>query len=67
MVPPTVNEDAAPCNKTTIVACKSFASLLGAGDEKMTKSLRHNTIKKAGVDAAAAWVPPLADLENPGA
>ena len=37
MVPLAIHEDAAPCNKTSSVVCKSFSSLIGAGDKKVTK------------------------------
>ena len=64
MVPLAIHEDAAPCNKTSSVLCKSFSSLIGARDEKVTKLIRHNKIKVVGSDVGDAWKPLLADLES---
>jgi hypothetical protein len=66
MVPLAIHEDAAPCNKTSSVLCKSFSSLIGARDEKVTKLIRHNKIKVVGSDVGDAWKPLLADLESLG-
>jgi len=64
MVPLTLHTDAAPASKEKSCVCISFASLLGTGDEKLTRFVCATYLKERGVDDAAAWTHILGDLEK---
>jgi len=48
MVPLTIHEDAGPCSKLKSANCISFSSLLGCGDEKISKFLCSSYIQETG-------------------
>ena len=63
-VPCSIHEDAGPYTKTSSCNCVSLSSLIGDGDEKITKFLSFSYIKSAGsAPTGVAWEKLLADFD----
>jgi len=65
-IPITIHEDAGPVSKVMSANCISFSSLLGDGDEKVTKFVSFTYVKKTDIqlNIHIAWAAFLNDLES---
>jgi len=63
-IPCTIHEDAGPVSKTLSADCLSFASLLGDGDEKVTKFLCASWVKSHECNTSSVWEAVLGDFHS---
>jgi len=64
-IPITIHEDAGPISKNLSANCISFSSLLGEGDEKVTKFLSFTYVKgRKTINTRIAWDAFLEDLHH---